>query len=88
MIKTTNNKAISPSSIENIKQQIKSQILTLSPKNLRTILEVTTYLLEQERENATQEIREIPNIAQLLEIAESQAKNGELIDWEDTENDL
>ncbi len=85
MTETTQNKEFSPSSIEEIKQQINSQLSNLSPKKLQAILEVTTYLSEQESDEATQEIREIPNIMQLLEIAESQAKNGELIDWEDSE---
>ena len=88
MTETTKNKEFSPSSIEEIKQQINSQLSKLSQKKLQAILEVTTYLSEQESEEATQEIREIPNIMQLLEIAESQAENGELIDWEDTENEL
>lgn len=88
MTKITQNNLLSSSSAEDIKQQIQSQLSTLSPKNLQAILEVTTYLSEQEKEDATKEIREIPNIMQLLEIAESQVKNGELIDWEESENDL
>ncbi|MGK7933674.1 MAG: type II toxin-antitoxin system Phd/YefM family antitoxin [Microcystaceae cyanobacterium] len=83
MTKTTKNQEISPSSIEEIKQQINSQLSNLSPQKIQAILEVTTYLSEQESEDATQEIREIPNIIQLLEIAESQAENGEMIDWQE-----
>ncbi|MGK7942964.1 MAG: hypothetical protein AB4058_00665 [Microcystaceae cyanobacterium] len=83
MTKTQQNQVQSPYSMEDIKQQIQSKLSTLSPNNLQAILEVTNYLSGKESEEATQEIREIPNIMQLLEIAETQVKNGELIDWEE-----
>lgn len=71
-----------------IQQQIQNELPKLSLAHLKTILDFTTYLSEQESEAATQEIRKIPGIMELLEITESQAKAGHLIDWEDTEDDI
>ncbi len=71
-------------SVNAVQEQIKTQLSNLSPEHLQMVLEITTYLSEREKDEATQEIREIPQIMQRLEMAESQVKNEQLIDWEET----
>ncbi|CCQ69604.1 hypothetical protein CWATWH0402_3249 [Crocosphaera watsonii WH 0402] len=77
-----------PIVLRKIKQEIQDHLSRLSLDHLKTILDITTYLSEQESEAATQEIREIPNIMELLQTAESQVSAGHLIDWEEGEDNL
>jgi uncharacterized protein YicC (UPF0701 family) len=72
--------------IDLMQQEIQQHLQTLSLGNLETILEFAAYLSDKESEEATQEIREIPNIIEKLKEAEMDLKLGFLIDWESSDD--
>ncbi len=72
--------------IDLMQQKIQQYLQTLSLENLKTILEFAACLSDKESEQATQEIREIPNIIEKLKEAEMDLQSGRLIDWKNLDD--
>jgi uncharacterized protein YicC (UPF0701 family) len=72
--------------IDLMQQKIQQYLQTLSLENFKTILEFAAYLSDKESEQATQEIREIPNIIEKLKEAEMDLQSGRLIDWKNLDD--
>lgn len=68
--------------VELMQQKIQQYVQTLSVDSLKAVLEFTDYLSDKESEEATQEIRAIPNIMEKLKEAEMDLQSDRLIDWE------
>jgi hypothetical protein len=68
--------------IDLMQQKIQQYVQTLSVDNLKAVLKLAAYLSDKESEEATQEIRAIPNIMENLKEAEIDLQSDRLIDWE------
>ncbi len=60
----------------------------LSEPNLERVSEFINNLIEQEREEATKELLEIPDLIEDIELAKEDIEKGELTDWRDVRNDV
>lgn len=72
--------------IDLMQQKIQQYLQTLSLENLKIILEFAAYLSDKESEQATQEIRGIPNVIEKLKEAEMDLQSGCLIDWKNSDD--
>ncbi len=60
----------------------------LSEPNLERVSEFINNLIEQEREEATTELLEIPDLMEDIELAKEDIDKGELTNWRDVRNDV
>ncbi|MDJ0730188.1 MAG: hypothetical protein QNJ33_09390 [Crocosphaera sp.] len=71
------------SNIESLKALLNESVDKLSEANLHLAYELINNLVEQEREEATTELLEIPDLMEDIELAKQDIEKGELTDWRD-----
>ncbi|MGK7957134.1 MAG: hypothetical protein AB4063_18070 [Crocosphaera sp.] len=73
---------------EIIKTSLNQSVDQLSEANLHLAYEFINNLIEKEREEATTELLEIPDLMEDIELAKEDIEKGELTDWREVRNDL
>ncbi|MDJ0844865.1 hypothetical protein [Crocosphaera sp.] len=73
---------------EIIKTSLNQSVDQLSEANLNLAYEFINSLIEQEREEATTELLEIPDLIEDIELAKEDIEKGELTDWRDVRKDV
>ena len=76
------------SKIKNLKKSLGEYMDQLSEPNLERVSEFINNLVEQEREEATTELLEIPDLIEDIELAKQDIEKGELTNWRDVRNDV
>ncbi len=76
------------SKVNNIKKSIGEYIDQLSEPNLEMVYEFISNLAEKEREEATAELLEIPDLLDDIELAKQDIEQRELTDWRDVRDDV
>ena len=76
------------SKVNNIKKSLGEYIDQLSEPNLEMVYEFISNLAEKEREEATAELLEIPDLLDDIELAKQDIEQGELTDWRDVRADV
>ena len=76
------------SKVNNLKKSLGEYIDQLSEPNLETVYEFISKLAEKEREEATAELLEIPDLLDDIELAKQDIEEGELTDWRDVRADV
>ncbi len=76
------------SNFQNIKTSLDDYIDQLSESNLEKVHQFISQLVEQEREEATTELLEIPDLLEDIELAKQDIAQGDLTDWREIRNDV
>ncbi len=76
------------SKVQNIKKSLGEYIDKLSESNLEMVYEFISNLAEKEREEATVELLEIPDLLDDIELAKQDIEQGELTNWRDVRSDV
>lgn len=76
------------SKIQSLKTSLNEYVDQLSESNLERVYQFMTNLVEQEREEATAELLEIPSLLEDIELAKQDITQGQLTDWRDIRNDI
>ena len=76
------------SKVNNLKKSLGEYIDQLSEPNLEMVYEFISKLAEKEREEATAELLEIPDLLDDIELAKQDIEEGELTDWRDVRADV
>lgn len=78
----------SMSKLQNLKSSVHKSLNELSEANIKLTYKFITDLAEQEREEATKELLEIPNLLEDIELAKQNISKGELTDWREIRSDV
>ncbi|MEA5534914.1 hypothetical protein [Crocosphaera sp. XPORK-15E] len=76
------------SKVQSLKTSLNEYVDQLSEANLELVYQFITNLAEQEREEATAELLDIPNLLEDIELAKQDIAQGELTDWRDVRTDV
>ncbi len=76
------------SKLQELKTSLHQSLEELSEANIKLTYEFITNLVEQEKEEATRELVEIPNLLEDIELAKQEIAEGKLIDWREVRNDI
>lgn len=71
-----------------IHHQIKEYIDRLSPERLKVAVDFLAYLVEQEHQEATEELLKIPGLLDSLEKAEAEIPTGSYQNWRNLDRDV
>ena len=72
----------------NLKLVVHESVDELSPQNLQLAYQYIKQLAEQEKEEATNELLEIPNLLEDIQLARQDIASGDLTDWRQVRNDV
>ncbi|GBF79856.1 hypothetical protein [Aphanothece sacrum] len=75
-------------SIRNLKTSLNEYLEQLSETNLQIAYQFIADLVEKEREEATVELLEIPDLLEDIELAKQDIAQGELTDWREIRQDV
>ncbi len=76
------------SKVKNIKKSLGEYMNQLSESNLELVYEFMSNLAEKEREEATIELLEIPELLDDIELAKQDIDQEKLTDWRDVRTDV
>lgn len=76
------------SKLQNLKLSVHQSLNELSEANMKLTYQFITDLAEKEREEATKELLEIPNLLEDIELAKEDILKGELTDWREIRSDV
>lgn len=76
------------SKAQNLKKSLNEYVEQLSESNLQLVYQFVTNLADREREEATAELLDIPNLLEDIELAKQDIDRGELTDWREVRNDI
>ncbi|EAZ88678.1 hypothetical protein [Crocosphaera chwakensis] len=76
------------SKVKNLKKSLGEYMDQLSEPNLELVYEFMSNLAEKEREEATAELLEIPDLLDDIKLAKQDIEQGELTDWRDVRTDV
>jgi len=76
------------SKLKNLKLSVHQSLNELSEANIKLTYKFINDLAEQEREEATKELLEIPNLLEDIELAKQDISKGELTNWRDIRSDV
>ncbi len=76
------------SKVKNLKKSLGEYIDQLSESNLEMVYEFISNLAEKEREEATTELLEVPDLLDDIELGKQDIEHGELTDWRDVRSDV
>ncbi len=76
------------SKLQNLKQSLHKSLNELSEDNLQLIDRFVQNLAEQEREEATKELLDIPDVLEDIELVKQDVSSGELTDWREVRTDV
>lgn len=76
------------SKVKNLKKLLDEYMEQLSEPNLELVYKFINNLVEKEREKATTELLEIPDLLEDIELSKKDIKQGELTDWRDVRIDV
>ena len=65
----------------NLKLVVHESVDELSPQNLQLAYQYIKQLAEQEKEEATNELLEIPSLLEDIQLAKQDVTSGDLTDW-------
>jgi hypothetical protein len=71
-----------------IRQTIDQYLNQLSLERLNVVAEFLAYLTDNESEDATQELLEIPNFLESFERGQKDIEEGRLVDWRTIRDDI
>ena len=73
---------------QQIKKSLKEYAEQLSEENLNAVYQFSSYLVERERKEATQELLEIPALLAEIDAARQDIVQGHLTDWREVRTDV
>ncbi|MGK7933956.1 MAG: hypothetical protein AB4041_21355 [Microcystaceae cyanobacterium] len=74
--------------VTQLRNQLKQDIDQLSPESLQKVSELIANLVNQDEEDATEELLKITGFSEAFERGKQQVKEGKVKDWRSIRNDV